>query len=298
MVEYQRGDERWVDDVASRTDAARRVINRLMPDALLAELRIVVAPTKRDFLALAGGWAEHASAVALRTRGAPTVIINAEVLRQAGPTALSQTLVHELAHCYLGLRAKAPFPRWFEEGVARIAADEVTFEDSLAVALAAVFRRTIPLRDLSQHFPADPQRQRLAYQQSSSVVRLLIEEQGGSLSKLLGAYLGDGGERRISELWNPLLVDALDLRWRSTLRSWRSFFLFTMSSGLFWGGVALLTILAWAFKRWRNAQRRREWEEEEKIFTTLEEEEKEVGTENEDSQEEDEEEGPRPPWYG
>jgi hypothetical protein len=296
VVNYQPADARWVEDVAARTDTARRILNRTMPDALLAQIRVIVAPTQRDFLRLAGGWAEHAVAVAIQTRPVPTVIINAELLRTVTPIDFSRTLVHELSHCYLGLRLKAPAPRWFEEGVAMIAADEGTFEDAAAVALAALLNRTIPLRELAYQFPSGADRQRLAYRQSASVVRFLMDENGGTLAKFLEPFVGPDSERRVAELWNPMYVEPLELRWKSSMRSWRNWFFLASSSGFFWGAVALLTLLAWLVKRRRNALRRREWEEEERIYEVLDEAEAQEGGEEEDVPE-DEDNEPRPPWY-
>jgi len=299
-VEYRPEDERWVSDVAERTDSARRILNRTMPDALLAQIRVIVAPTKEEFLRLAGGWAEHASAVALRTPPVPTIIINAETLRTVSPVELSRTLLHELVHCYLGLRLKTRLPRWFEEGVAVTASDDTTFEDAVAVAMAALFNRTIPLRELAWRFPASAERQRLAYRQSASVVRYLVNEHGGTLASFLGMYVGPNGEQRTAELWDPFYVQPLELRWKSSLRSWRNWVFLASSSGIFWGAVAVLTILAWYLKRQRNAARRREWEEEERVYAVLDEEEDEKKEKDDDRdfEEEDEEAQPRPLWYG
>lgn len=295
VVAYNAADKKWVEDVVARVDQARRELNRLMPDALLAQIRVVVAPSKEAFLQLAGGWAEHSVAVAQRTRPLPTVIVNAESLRTAAPAEISKTLLHELVHCYVGLRFKSSPPRWFEEGVATIAADGWSLEDAAAVGLAAALNRLIPLRELERHFPSTAERQRLAYQQSASVVRFMMTEQNATLGKFLAPYIAPEGERFVAELWNPLYVEPLEFRWKKSLRSWRAWVITIGNSGMFWGIVASLTILAWYLKKRRNAERRREWEEEERIYESLEEEEKD-DTEFEDDLNSDEK--PRPPWYG
>lgn len=294
IVEYRTGDERWIEEVLGRTDAARRTLNSLMPDALLARIRVVVAPTKKEFLSLVGGWAEHSVAVAMPTRPVPMVVIDAETLRTVPLAELSQTLVHELAHCYLALRLPRRPPRWFDEGVAMLAADEWKLEDAVAVTMAALANRTIPLRELQYHFPSDPARQRLAYQQSASLVRLLVEENGGSLAKLLQGMIGPEGERAATQLWDPFWTQLLEMRWRQELRSWRNWALLVLNSGLFWGTMAILTIVAWILKRQRNLARRREWEKEESVYAALDEE------KNRDSDWEatGDANEPRPPWYG
>lgn len=295
VVAYNAADKKWVEDVVARVDQARRELNRIMPDALLAQIRVVVAPTKEAFLRLAGGWAEHSVAVAQRTRPQPTVIVNAESLRTAAPAEISKTLLHELVHCYVGLRFKSSPPRWFEEGVATIAADGWSMEDAAAVGLAAVLNRLIPLRELERHFPSTAERQRLAYQQSASVVRFMMTEQNATLSKFLAPYTAPESERLVAELWNPVYVEPLELRWKKSLRSWRAWVITIGNSGMFWGIVAALTILAWYLKKRRNAERRREWEEEERIYESLDDEEND-GSEVEDDLDDDEK--PRPPWYG
>ncbi|MGC8741237.1 MAG: hypothetical protein ACP5UB_07250 [Candidatus Sumerlaeaceae bacterium] len=295
-VDYTPADARWVDDVVARTDSARRILNKLMPDALLANVRVVIAPTKETFLALVGGWAEHSAAVALRTRPIPTIVINADALRTVPPVEFSRTLLHELVHCYLGLRLKTSLPRWFEEGVAVIAADEVNFDDAAEVAIAALLHRTIPLRELAWHFPSQAERQRLAYRQSASVVRFLMNEQGGTLSSLLEPFLGPDGERRIAELWNPLYLEPLELRWKHSVISWQSWVIALSRSGSFWVLVALLTVLAWYLRKQRSIAQRRQWEEEERIYGVFDEDERQKPALEE--REKEQEDGARPPWYG
>jgi hypothetical protein len=272
-VEFVPSDSRWVQSVIERTDTARRILNSRMPDALLTEIHVIIAPDKNVFLQLTGGWAEHSSAVALPSAPVPTIIINAEALRSASPVEFSRTLIHELSHLYVGLRFKMPAPRWFDEGVAFIAADQWSFEDQVAIALAAFLNRTIPLRELTHHFPYGSPRQRLAYQESASVVRLLMNENGGSLKYFLRPYIGPQGKELLSALWNPLYTDPLELRWKSSLRSWRNLGFLVYNSGAFWIAVAVLTILAWFLKRRRNLLRRQEWEEEERILSSLDDEE-------------------------
>jgi hypothetical protein len=294
VAEYAPADKRWVEDVVARVDQARRELNRIMPDALMVQLRVVIAPSHEEFLRQAGGWAEHAVAVAVRTRPVPTVIVNAEKLRVAAPVEVSRTLLHELVHCYLGLRCKAPLPRWLEEGIATTAANEWSLEDAAAVTFAALLNRLIPLRELERHFPSSAEKQRLAYQQSSSVVRFLMAERHATLGQFVALLVGEQGEKFVAELWNPLYVEPLELRWKASLRSWRAWLVAASNSGLFWGAVAVLTLLAWYLKKRRNEERRREWEEEEKIYAVLDEEEERSGSADEEDEEENQ---PRPPWY-
>lgn len=274
-VEYLARDEGWVPEVISRSDAARRLVNAATHDTFLVTIRIVLAPDKASFLKLVGPWAENSVAVAQGE--SRLVIINGDALRNGPTGALGATLVHELTHLYLAVRCPKPIPRWLNEGIAMNVAGESSVDDSAAVLMARLFRGLIPLSEIEHEFPADADRQRLAYRESYSVVRFLATEPpNGSLSDLIASLTDPNSKSRIAEYWSPLERNAIDVRWRARMNSPGNWIMIIFSSGIFWGLAAGLTVAAWVIVKRRSRALRREWAEEEKIYTALDEEEKKI----------------------
>jgi hypothetical protein len=206
-----------------------------------------------------------------------TIIVNGEELRKSGAQQLGGLLVHELTHVYLDVRCKGQVPRWLHEGIAREVAREWTGEDTGGVLLARMFRGLIPLRELEHTFPAEAERQQLAYRESQSVVQFLIKNRHeGSLPSLLQSISGDEGAKQLEMYWSPMFVDVLQVQWQKSLGGWREWVAVIFGSSVFWGFVALLSVAAWWIRRRRSRALHREWSEEEKLYVVLDEEERKI----------------------
>jgi len=297
VVEFLAEDEPWIEDVISRASAARNNLRSVMGDALPVEIRLVLAPTRDVFVTMVGQWAENSVAVAIPRKAMPTIVLNAEEIRRGTPTNFQSVLLHEFIHVYLGLRCLRPLPRWFEEGLAMLAAGEWDTEDAASVTWAAFIGGLIPVRQLEHSFPVDAGLQQLAYRQSASLVQFMMAKRQQSFARFVSNFTGEKGVREIGQLWNPIYRDPLELSWRRELRSFRNWALLSFHSGLFWAFVAALTFAAWLVKYVRNRARRREWEEEEKVYQALDEDEKASSSCYMDHEEDVEEDEPRPPWY-
>ena len=88
-------------------------------------------------------------------------------------------LLHELAHLAVASAAGAHrVPRWFDEGTARVIANEDDDADRLSLSLARVRGRTVMLEVLDRGFPIEGPEASLAYAVSGRAVRL-IEQRAG-----------------------------------------------------------------------------------------------------------------------
>jgi hypothetical protein len=290
-VEFARRDARWVPDVVSHAEAARRAVSREMRDLFLVRIRLIIAPTRDDFLRLVGQWAENSVAVAAP---GPTFVINADVLRTGSREVLNTTLIHEMSHAYVGVRCLKRLPRWLDEGIAMSVARETSIEDSSAVFVGNVFNRLIPLRELEFQFPVEAERQRLAYRQSWSVVSFVSRTTaGGQVSDLVATLVGEAGVAQIERYWNPVFRNALEARWRESLQSRLNWTLIGFSSGMFWFLIAILFLVAWGIRRRRSIRQHAEWDQEEGIYEEVDREEERVwgsGVDEEDDDDEDEDE--------
>lgn len=280
-VEYLPGETAWVQDIIGRASAARSLINEVTGDPFLTRIRVIITPDRTAFLRLVGPWAENSAAVAVPREN--IMIINGDVMRAGPPATLGTTLLHEMAHLYLGVSTPRPLPRWLDEGLAQIMAHEGTAEGIATLTWAKWLRGIIPLRDLERSFPVEGNRQRLAYQESLSIAQHIIEhEYGGSLPAFLNSITGANAENEIARFWNPLTRDVLETRWRQSLTARGNWVTLVLSSGLFWGFAAVLSLVAYLVIRHRRRALRREWDEEERIYEVLDEEERRIYGDDDD----------------
>ncbi len=103
-------------------------------------------------------------------------------------------LRHELAHLIVGQLTENPYadpPRWLNEGLASYLMRDEQELRQLEAALAQALRqnRLISLRSLASQFPSDDTGVALAYAESYSVVKYIIETYGGQkFGELLRAF--------------------------------------------------------------------------------------------------------------
>jgi tetratricopeptide (TPR) repeat protein len=144
---------------------------------------------------------------AVRTAGLPgmlgalgacfgrVVTLDAPRARQPGEFHWGATLWHELAHVFTLQMSNQRVPRWLTEGTSvfeeRRARPQWGRESELAFVKAVSVGQAIPLDSLNASF-SDPRRIGLAYQQSSFLVEMIVQQHGEeALHAMLRAY-GDG----------------------------------------------------------------------------------------------------------
>lgn len=128
---------------------------------------------------------------------------------------------HELSHQVLHQAVDNPYgglPLWFDEGLAVYNQETANRDFPLMVELAARTDQLIPLEALAASFPADPERARLSYAQSYSMVDYISKIYGTEKLRDLVATFHDATpvEEAIPQVLG-LSIDALDEAWRKTL---------------------------------------------------------------------------------
>jgi hypothetical protein len=104
---------------------------------------------------------------------------------------------HEVAHICLGVLIGdhvTDIPLWFHEGFAMYVSEPWTMRHRWTVLGNAIFRATIPLDAMTEGFPAEQDRAQLAYAESFSAVRLLVNGYSFSQLKTLLERLRRGEE--------------------------------------------------------------------------------------------------------
>ena len=140
-----------------------------------------------------------------------------------GRTTLPSTIAHELTHIAIEHAIGEPprnVPSWLHEGVATVVegsvAERFSYEDILNAAVEA--DRLVSLRGLTGSFPVQGSRAVLAYAQSNSFVKYIIERWGESaITRILDAYREGASQDRALRQSVGLGLDALEAEWLATL---------------------------------------------------------------------------------
>ena len=131
-------------------------------------------------------------------------------------------LPHELTHLLVGEAVFGPFgniPTWLNEGLAMYSGGQGPdyMQDALNVAVRT--NNLISIRSLAGSFPADSSSANLAYAESRSLVVYMIGTYGWEKMRSLLAVFKDGAtfDKGLQSVYQ-MDVDALDAKWRATLK--------------------------------------------------------------------------------
>ena len=140
-----------------------------------------------------------------------------------GRTTLPSTIAHELTHIAIEHAIGEPprnVPGWLHEGVATVVEGAVdgrfSYDDVLAAAVET--DRLMSLRGLTGSFPVQSSRALLAYAQSNSFVKFIINRWGESaITQILDAYREGTSQDRALRRATGLRLDDLEAAWLATL---------------------------------------------------------------------------------
>jgi hypothetical protein len=218
---YQGGDD-FGSAIFTRAMAAREFLARELGIENIPPLKLFIYATKGEFFtALPPFSAEWTGGRMFPDYG--VILINfAPENMEWGLRATSHELSHAILHSKIrGTIGELSVPHWLDEGLAvyNEMNDHAPDEQFERVFLLAARRDTlIPLKKLEQRFPEDTSEAQLAYGQSYSAVKFMIEEYGAAkFSALLDVYergaLPDDGLRQVYDMNQ----DELENAWRQKI---------------------------------------------------------------------------------
>lgn len=227
-----------------------------------APVTVYVAHTMAEFHARAGSLGSlDVSGIARPYRG--EIVVKAPHLRMTGGDYRG-TLRHELLHILLFRNSNTDvMPRWFNEGLCMMLANEYRWTSTLTVAKMFVQNRIISYRLLDRAFRAPESGMQFgdAYAQGLSMTRYLRDQVGEEAFWALIYGLREDGFADALARHTNLTVTAL---WQGYSRSlWRVAIIGTLSSGSLFGPAAILVIVAWFSKRRKNQRILDRWAREE-----------------------------------
>jgi hypothetical protein len=165
---------------------------------------------------------------------------------------LVQVFKHELAHVALNdAVAGQDVPRWFNEGYAVHASGEAYAARAQTLWTATLAKTLLPLRDLTQRFPADPTSASIAYAEASDLVRFLLRADEGPRFRALIERVASGQsfDHALADAYSTD-VASLENEWREEVARRYSFW------PILFGGTTLWTV-AMALFFWGYVKRKR-----------------------------------------
>jgi hypothetical protein len=212
---------------------------------------------------LARGVPEWVSGYA-RGRDAVIVLFPARV-RSYPDRNLRTLLHHEVAHVLVAEAAGGRLvPRWFNEGIATVAAREWGLEDRARFAMAVLGSQPQSASDLDAAFQGSgPQVQR-AYALSSAFVRFIQKTYGAQAPALvLGGLAADlTFETAFRRATGDSLPRAEEIFFEDEA-FWTTWVPFLTSTGALWMAITILALVAFQHHRARRRARLEAWEREE-----------------------------------
>lgn len=222
-------------------------------------IRVIVASEQSE-------WAQHAptwaSGYAIPRRG--IIVILPQRVVAYPYDSLESVLSHEVAHIFTARASRGQIiPRWFDEGLAMVAARAWDFEDGARLTWAIVIGDPISLEDLDTLFHEDRASAKKAYVLSHALVRFFIQEFGRDWPRKMLALISQGvsfQEAFSRTTFRPLNNGEAAFWANQTV--WTRWVPAVTSTIALWLGILVLAFYAFKKQRQRAKTLKRKWQEE------------------------------------
>jgi len=236
------------------------IMNLVGINHLREPIRVIVAPEQSEWARQVPMWV---SGYAISQQH--LIVILPERVVGYPYDSLESLFAHEIAHIVIGQAAGGQsVPRWFDEGLAMVAAQSWDIEDRARLAWAMVMEEPTTLSNLDQHFHQDRASAQRAYVLSHALVRYGIQQFGDEWPQQLLASLKQGVSfhdaflRTSAQSLKHVQIDFWDAQ---TL--WRNWIPIFTSSVALWLGILGLALYVFKKQRQRAEALQQEWKEEE-----------------------------------
>ena len=179
---------------------------------------------------------------------------------------LNKTFSHELNHILLGqaFRGKERVPRWLDEGLAMIQADEWSLSRLSTMTTAVLKKSLLPMGSIADSFPADLRDAELAYCQSFYFIAFLKgnfgDEAFKNFLKEYSKYKDFQGAIRAAY---RIAWDNMEGMWLDYLTLRFSWIPLITSTSTIWFIAALIFLAGYVRKKRKSRRKLQEWEREE-----------------------------------
>ena len=225
-------------------------------------IRVIVAAEQTEWAHQAPSWA---SGYALPQRG--IIVILPQRVVSYPYDSLENLLFHEVAHIF-ATRASGgqTLPRWFDEGLAMVAARAWDFEDGARLTWALVAGEPVSLKDLDELFHEDGGSARKAYVLSHALVRFFIQEFGRDWPSNVLAVMSHGQSFREAFFRTTFVsLDKAEATFWANQTMWTRWVPAVTSTVALWIGIVGLALYAFKKQRQRAKTLKRKWQEEDDL---------------------------------
>ena len=222
-------------------------------------IRVILAPNGSPLAQEAPEWM---SGYALSQ--ASTIVLLTDRVLTYPNDSLNDVFLHEIGHILAHRAAgEQPLPRWFDEGLAMMAARAWDLEDRARLVWAMVSDTQISLDELNTLFIKDDTSIRRAYVLAYAFILDLLEHTRRDVPKRILAKVKQGlsFSEAFAETTFMTLTQAEESFWsRQTL--WNRWIPVATSSGMVWLAITLLAFWAFARQRKKTAAIKQQWRED------------------------------------
>ncbi len=241
------------------TTRVQTIMNLIGVDYPGNPIRVIVAPEESDWALRTPSWV---SGYAISQQD--LIVILPERVIGYPYDSLESLLAHELAHILIGRAAGGqPVPRWFDEGLAMVAAHTWEFEDQARLVWAMVMGRPTTLTELEQLFHQNRASAQKAYVLAHTLIRYCIQRFGDDWPKQLLASLAqklsfqEAFFRTTSQSFKQVQTDF----WADQ-NLWAQWIPVVTSSAVLWMGILGLALYVFKKQRQRAESVKRQWKDE------------------------------------
>lgn len=252
-VRYAAAAASAARDIAAIAPSVRADVADRLGLPLPAESSVELALDLAEFETRVGAGVERWAAGVTFPREA-RVVIRLDAVAPRGGATLREVYRHEAVHLAFGtLPARAP--RWFEEGVAQWFAGRLVLGDPDQLAITYRLGQAHRFSDLEDAFPSDERAAALAYVQSESIVRHMVDRFGQVSLRGVLARFARGGDFKASliEALGVPLVD-VEVSWGEEMKGRGPLALLLLRSIPLFAFVAILVVLGFARARRRRSR--------------------------------------------
>lgn len=224
-------------------------------DAPGPDIRVVLAAESSPFAREVPAWVSGYTD-ALTSDAGSVVVILVERTPSYPDGGLEEVLSHEVAHVLIHRASGGRrVPRWFDEGLAMLAARSWRLRDQTELALGLLSGPRVPLWKLDDLFKGDRRQVERGYALSGTLVQDLLERYGPAVPRIVLARLahGDTFDEAVRGATGATLIDVGEAFYerQGTLKRWIPIL---TSTAVLWFGISLLAIVAGIRKRRRRME--------------------------------------------
>ena len=193
------------------------------------------------------------------------IIIKSPTFSKQYLPELEQTIIHEMIHIAIEPLIKDKyFPRWLNEGMAQYEAEQFDLQKKILLGRILLYSDYMNLNKIDDVLKFNTKKANLAYAQSVSAFKFLIEEFGEDTYKRFLIFLSEN-QKTDTAFKNAykFSLEEFESYWNIWAHKQYKFYVLIDINSLVWMLLPILVLVAWLMVKIRNREKIKKWEDEE-----------------------------------